>query len=112
MLTVKGRIEKPLLSARPVRAIPKSTPREKKPPPLHCGSLFLRSAFGGSSSKDSVAFTKDEFFVTFEGGQQRKSLWGVVTGGGSSSSCCVHIGKREKMFTGYTSEPNLYFLGV
>jgi hypothetical protein len=40
-------MEKPLLRARPVRDIPKSTPRLN--PPLHLGSLFRRRALGGSS---------------------------------------------------------------
>jgi len=53
-VTVKGRKVKPLLRAMPVRAIPKSTPREK--PPLQFASFFLRSAFGGSSSKVNAVF--------------------------------------------------------
>lgn len=101
-VTVKGRIQKPLLSATPVRAIPKSTPSEK--PPLHSDSLFLLSAFGGSSSKVNVAFTIplkflelwvaqgltiDGFLVRFEGEQEWRSSTGC-------SNCCVHMRERER----------------
>ena len=49
-LQLRGRIEKPLLSARPVRDIPKSTPRLN--PPLQLGSLFRRRALGGSCCRE------------------------------------------------------------
>ena len=50
--TVKGRTQKPLLIARPVRDNPKSTP--KLNPPHQSGSCFLRRAFGGISPCNGI----------------------------------------------------------
>ena len=52
MITDRGRTEKPLLRARPVRDIPKSTPRLN--PPVQCGLCFRRRAFGRISFKDTA----------------------------------------------------------
>lgn len=53
LITVRGRTEKPLLRARPVRDSPKSTPRLN--PHLQCGSFFRRRTFGGNSSASEAA---------------------------------------------------------
>ena len=49
---MRGRTEKPLLRARPVRDNPKSTPTLN--PPLQLESRFRRRAFGGSSSMETA----------------------------------------------------------
>lgn len=55
--TVKGRTEKPLLRATPVRENPKSTPKLK--PPRHEGSRFRRMAFGGIRSSHGTETDAD-----------------------------------------------------
>lgn len=50
-ITVRGRMEKPLLRASPVREVPRSTPRLK--PPLQWGSSLRRRALGGSSMEEN-----------------------------------------------------------
>lgn len=52
VITDRGRTEKPLLRARPVRDIPKSTPRLN--PPVQCGLYCRRRAFGRISFEDTA----------------------------------------------------------
>lgn len=57
---MRGRKLNPLLRARPVRDIPKSTPTLN--PPLQLGSRFRRRAFGGISSVE-IALIRGPFLL-------------------------------------------------
>lgn len=105
LVTVRGRKVKPLLRARPVRAIPKSTPILN--PPLHCGSRFLCTAFGGISSMEAALAPRTTLFFLVESCIDKGPFWTFKTatlfgkrkefGAGKALSCWEPIWLRRRL---------------